>query len=93
MSDIDEIIAWIHERELNAIRISLTKTGADRLGWLEDAEYFKQAVALMSANKALQARLDVLEKLTSSCNSCWANLHWINEQEKLTKAALKETGQ
>ena len=37
---------WLRERERNARRIAQSKSGADRDGWIEDAEYFAQAVAL-----------------------------------------------
>jgi hypothetical protein len=42
-----EIVEWLKERRANCLRISKTKTGADRAGWEEDAEYFRQAVMLI----------------------------------------------
>lgn len=40
---------WLQERLENAERIAKTKNGADRAGWLEDAGYFRRAVAAVRA--------------------------------------------
>lgn len=34
---------WLAERQQNALAIAAMKRGADRAGWLEDAEYFRRA--------------------------------------------------
>jgi hypothetical protein len=38
---------WLRERQQNALRISLTKSGSDMAGWLEDANYFGKAADLL----------------------------------------------
>lgn len=38
-----KLTTWLKEREMNARRIASSKTGNDRDGWLEDADYFKAA--------------------------------------------------
>lgn len=40
----DEVIEWLHERQLNAQRIADLKTGEDRNGWLEDVHFFESAI-------------------------------------------------
>lgn len=39
-----EVVEWLKERRTNCLRLAQQKIGADRLGWLEDAEYFKAAI-------------------------------------------------
>lgn len=48
---------WLCERKENALRIADTKTGADRLGWLEDAMYFSAAEQAAEALKGWQDHL------------------------------------
>lgn len=38
------LVSWLAEREANARAIAQSKSGIDRAGWLEDAEYFAQAI-------------------------------------------------
>lgn len=38
------LIEWLKERRDNAMEIAESKTGDDRKGWIEDAEYFQQAI-------------------------------------------------
>jgi hypothetical protein len=43
---------WLKEREQNALLIADMKTGKDRAGWLEDAAYLHDAVAMLDADPA-----------------------------------------
>lgn len=45
----DEVIAWFEERRENCHRLAAFKSGRERAGWLEDADYFAQALLLMRA--------------------------------------------
>jgi hypothetical protein len=36
----EPLIDWVEERRLNCLRIARAKTGAEKIGWLEDADYF-----------------------------------------------------
>lgn len=38
---------WLSERLANCQRIAVSKTGADREGWLDDAAYFAAAMGLV----------------------------------------------
>ncbi len=40
----DEVIEWLHDRQLNAQRIADRKSGGDRMGWMEDAHFFESAI-------------------------------------------------
>ena len=67
-----ELSIWLKEREMNARRIAAGKTGADRAGWLEDAENFRQAA------EAVESRPSAARKLTSDeladcCGGCRSN--------------------
>ena len=42
------LMEWLEERYQNTLRIAKTKSGLDRDGWLEDAEYFKQAMEALA---------------------------------------------
>lgn len=46
---------WLRARELNARRIASGKSGADRAGWLEDADYFKRAAEAVDEIARLKA--------------------------------------
>lgn len=43
---------WVKERLENCKRIAATKKGEDRAGWLEDAKYFAEIYAIVSAPEA-----------------------------------------
>src|SRR5258708_33263911 len=38
---------WVLERFENCLRIAETKTGEDKAGWLDDADYFRAVIALI----------------------------------------------
>jgi len=38
---------WVLERLENAERIAEKKTGGDKAGWLEDAEYFRKLLSIV----------------------------------------------
>ena len=42
------VLEWAEERRANTYRLAATKTGADRDGWLEDAAYWEQIVAVLA---------------------------------------------
>lgn len=40
----ERLIRWLEERRDNCLRLAQDKVGEDRLGWIEDANYFDQAI-------------------------------------------------
>lgn len=50
---------WLIERKANCERIAQTKRGADRYGWLEDSQYFHDAI---SALDRLQAERELFAR-------------------------------
>ena len=52
-----KLTMWLKERELNARRLAAGRTGADRAGWLEDAEHFQAALAAVEERDRLRAAL------------------------------------
>ena len=68
MTEMD-VLEWLEERRSNALRIAESKSGSDLVGWLEDAEYFRKAVALIEGVKAeLRERTQTLDILRSQLN-------------------------
>lgn len=53
---------WVTERLTNCQRIAATKTGADRAGWLEDAEFFQAILWEIAARERLAAEVIELRK-------------------------------
>ena len=53
-----KLTMWLKERELNARRLAAGRTGADRAGWLEDADHFQAALAAVEERDKLRAALD-----------------------------------
>jgi hypothetical protein len=51
------LLEWLKEREFNVRFLAADKHGEDRDGWLEDAEYFRQA-ALLAAADPLQGAVN-----------------------------------
>lgn len=49
MKTTQEVADWLDARALNARRIAGMKSGKDRDGWIEDAEFLEQAVRLIRA--------------------------------------------
>src|SRR3990167_1922116 len=67
------LIEWLKERRDNATRISLTSQ--DRLGWIEDAEYFNMAVT------AIQARsFGVCARHCTICDG--QDHHWMVDHDE-----------
>lgn len=44
-----EVVEWLKERKRNCQRIAVMKSGDDKQGWLEDAEYFDEAINLIES--------------------------------------------
>lgn len=55
-----KLTMWLKERALNARRLAAGKTGADRAGWLEDAERFQAALAAVEERDRLRAALQAV---------------------------------
>lgn len=67
-----QVLDWLMEREANARAIATRKTGVDRDGWLEDAEYFKAAAAKVWEHAAAIAALkDVLPYAEACVGPTW----------------------
>lgn len=47
-----DLLAWLADRLQNCETIASHRIGADRSGWLEDAAYFKRAIAMLAAAPA-----------------------------------------
>lgn len=48
------VVSWLQERLDNCLRIAKSKSGVDRLGWIDDAQHFHAAIETI---KALEMRL------------------------------------
>ena len=55
-----KLTMWLKERELNARRLAAGRTGADRAGWLEDADHFQAALAAVEERDRLRAALETI---------------------------------
>ena len=51
---------WLLERATNCMRIAETKSGDDRAGWLEDADYFSNTINALDEAEAAEATQAVL---------------------------------
>lgn len=49
-----KLTTWLKERELNCRRLAAGKTGADRAGWLDDAQHFLEALAAVEERDQLR---------------------------------------
>jgi hypothetical protein len=67
---VEELISWLNERLDNCQRIAAQKRGADRMGWLEDASYFRDAAAALLREKA---RADEAEKALDTLIAAFAS--------------------
>lgn len=65
---------WIGEREQNALRIAETKTGEDRICWLEDAEYFTRTREALARIATLSAQVEELTRKGAECASVLGNI-------------------
>lgn len=72
----DEVVQWAIDRHENTLRLAALKTGDDRDGWLEDAEFWRQIVVRLRAASALSPTPDPCiwdveeegsDTLTTSC--------------------------
>lgn len=74
MSDKEKIEAlkeWLTERLDNCERIAHSKVGAERRGWLEDAAYFRAAVASIHKLERAQCAIDDMTvRYREFCNYC-----------------------
>lgn len=84
--------AWLRERWQNARRIASQKTGDDRAGWLEDADYFLSAANSISAYELLRDEHSKQEKsaalpdridMVLHCPKC--GLQHIDETEQINR--------
>ena len=57
-----KLTMWLKERELNARRLAAGKTGEDRAGWLEDADYLQAALAAVEERDRLHAEANKSER-------------------------------
>lgn len=55
------IVQWLEERRENCLILAETKQGAERNGWLDDAEYFRIAIQRIDLSQEDRLR-DLLRK-------------------------------
>lgn len=58
-----KLTMWLKEREQNSRRLAAAKTGNDRAGWIEDADYLQAACAAVEERDRLRAVLAELVAL------------------------------
>lgn len=97
MSDELELslIDWLEERRLNCLRIAEIKQLSDREGWLEDAEYFKRAIAAIES--AQEARYDEARWWRPRSRYTYAGIknseteqRFKEEQERIERLAIRD---
>ena len=72
MQGLAELSMWLSERRDNARRLAATRSGEDRAGWLEDADYLQRATDCVDAALAQQARAasDETPRHIVKCDKC-----------------------
>lgn len=74
------VLAWAQERHDNSVQIASTKTGGDRVGWLEDVTYWTAIIDALSEN----------ERLRIACASGWGEPVLVNTLRAERDAAIAE---
>ena len=74
------VLAWAQERHDNSVQIASTKTGGDRVGWLEDVTYWTAIIDALSEN----------ERLRIACASGWGEPVLVNTLRAERDAARAE---
>ena len=77
-----KLTMWLKERELNARRLAAGRTGADRAGWLEDADHFQ--AALTAADQRLAEYEDLKQCAANNSRNLCAEV----ERQKCQIAGL-----
>jgi hypothetical protein len=54
---------WVEERLKNCLRIAAQKNGAVKAGWLEDAHYFKQILAVLASSPSPSEAERIAERM------------------------------
>lgn len=89
------LLEWMRERHANCLRLASQKSGEDKLGWLEDAEYFRQAIERLADSSFISdsprnsaASTKLFLKLVAVAHSLGIST-W-EAQERLSIDALRE---